>query len=132
MNLSPVIGAGGFNREGIADMVETASLPGDGSGQHFLTVLLGRADGTVTSVASHTAIGADPRALVVGDFNGDGNADVIVGDGNGALVEFLGDGRGDLVRAGNIATLGSIASIARGRFTQSGHLDLVISDVQSN
>lgn len=129
---SPVIGTGDFNRDGIADVVETTALHGNSSGQHFLTVLLGRADGTFTKVASHNAIGTDPRALVVGDFNGDGNADVIVGDGDGALVEFLGDGRGNLVRAGNIATLGSVASIARGRFTQNGHLDLVVSDVHSN
>lgn len=127
---APVIATGDFNHDGIADVVEADSLPD--SGRHSLTVLLGHADGTFTQVESHDSIGNDPTALVVGDFNDDGNADVIVGDGGGPLVEFLGDGRGNLARAGNIATLGSVASIARGHFTKSGHLDLVVSDVHSD
>lgn len=128
---SPVIGSGDFNRDGIADVVETTQLPGQG-GEHFLSILFGRADGTFTRVALHDPAGTDPRALVVGDFNGDGNADVIVGDANGEVAEFLGDGRGHLTPAGDVANLGSVVSIAEGRFTRSGNLDLVISDVHSN
>jgi FG-GAP-like repeat len=127
-----VTGTGDFNRDGIADLVKVTSQDGDNSGRHFLTVLLGRADGTFAAVASQSPIGADPRALVVGDFNGDGNPDVIVGDADGALMEFLGDGRGGMIYAGNIATLGSVASIAVGRFTHSGNLDLAVSDFRSN
>lgn len=123
---APVIGTGDFNHDGVADVVEATSLPG--SGQHSLLVLLGRADGTFTRIAAHDPIGDHPTAIVVGDFNGDGNDDVIVGDASGALVEFLGDGQGHLTRSGTIATLGSVASIARARFTHSGHLDLVVSD----
>lgn len=127
---APVIATGDFNHDGIADVVEPSSNPD--TGRHSLTVLLGHTDGTFTRVDSHDPIGDDPTALVVGDFNGDGNEDVIVGDGGGSLVEFLGDGRGNLVRSGAIATLGSVASIARGHFTKSGHLDLVVSDVHSD
>ena len=127
-----VIATGDFNRDGIADVVETTLPDGKGSGQHLLTVQLGKDDGTFTTVASHNVIGADPRALVVGDFNGDGNLDVIVGDGDGSLLEFLGDGRGNLTSAGKIGTLGSVASIAIGDFTRDGHLDLVVSDFRSN
>ena len=129
---SVVMGTGDFNRDGIADMVEATSPDGKDSSEHFLTVRLGRGDGTYASVASHNVIGGDARALVVGDFNGDGNPDVIVGRGDGAILEFVGDGRGNMVNAGNIATLGSIASMAVGHFTRSGSLDLVVSDVRSN
>lgn len=129
---SVVIGTGDFNRDGIADMVVATSPDGKESGHHFLTVLLGRSDGSFRSVASYNLAGSDPRALVVGDFNGDGNSDVIVGDGHGMVQEFLGDGKGNLADVGKIATLGSVASIAVGHFTHDGKLDLVVSDFDSN
>ena len=126
------LAVGDFNGDGIADVVETTHPNGQDPGPRALTVLLGKADGTFMRVASHNLIGRDPRALVVGDFNGDGNLDVIVGDGDGTLLEFLGDGRGNLVRSGEIATMGSVVSMAVGHFTHDGNLDLVVSDVESN
>jgi hypothetical protein len=129
---SAVIATGDFNRDGIADMVKATLPDGKDSGQHFLTVQLGKDDGTFMGVSSHNLIGENPRALVVGDFNGDGNFDVIVGDRDGSLLEFLGDGKGNLVAAGNIAPVGSVASIAIGDFTRDGNLDLVVSDFRSN
>lgn len=127
-----VIATGDFNGDGIADMVEVTLAHDGDSSRHFLTVRLGRADGTFASLPSHNPIGRDPRALAVGDFNGDGNLDVIVGDGDGAMQEFLGDGTGKMRNAGNVATLGSVASLAIGRFTHDGHLDLVVSEPDSN
>ncbi len=126
-----LVATGDFNRDGIADMVQVTPPHGKGSGPHFLTILLGQGDGTFKTAASHSLIG-EPRALVVGDFNHDGNPDVILGDGDGRLLEFLGDGKGDVTGAADIARLGSIVSIATGRFTRNGNLDIVVSDFVSN
>lgn len=127
----PAVAVGDFNGDGIADVVEAAPTE-EGSPIHSLTVFLGRADGTFQRVASRNPTGGDPRALVVGDFNGDGKLDVIAGDSDGTVLEFLGDGKGNLIRSGIIAKLGSVVSIAVGHFTHGGNLDLAVSDPDSN
>jgi hypothetical protein len=121
-----------FNRDGIADMAEVTLPDGDPSGPRYLTVLLGRGDGTFRQAASRPLVGRDPRSIVVGDFNADGIPDVIVGGGDGSLAELLGDGTGNLVPAGEIARLGSVVSIAVGDFDHDGKLDLAVSDFSTN
>jgi hypothetical protein len=119
---------GDFNRDGVPDVARVTSAAGDLSGPHVLTVLLGHANGGFRQAASIPMPGHDPRSMVVGDFNGDGIPDLIVGDGDGSLIEFLGDGTGNMVPAGNVAHLGSIASIAVGDFNHDGILDIAVSD----
>jgi hypothetical protein len=121
-----------FNRDGIADLAEVTSPDGDPSRPRYLTILLGRGDGTYKQAASRPVLGRDPQSIVAGDFNGDGFADVIVGDGDGSLIELLGDGKGNLVRTEDVARLGSIASIAVGDFNHDGNLDLAVSDRLAN
>lgn len=127
-----VIATGDFNGDGIADVVKSMERGGDDAGRHVLEVLLGRADGSFALGDTYDIPGGAPSALVVGDFNGDGNLDVIVGDRDGALLEFNGDGKGHLKPTGRVATVGSVVSIAVGRFTRGRTLDLVVSDLESN
>ena len=72
--------------------------------------------------------GLDNATPVTGDFNGDGQADVVTF--NGFVVQvFLGDGNGGLTLAGNSETVPSaqrFSSLAVGDFNQDGKMDLAI------
>jgi Flp pilus assembly secretin CpaC len=61
-----------------------------------VTVLLGNGDGTFTEAAgSPYAVGHDPSAVVVADFNGDGNLDFAVANkGDNTISVFKGNGNG--------------------------------------
>lgn len=119
-----MVATGDLNGDGIADIVNVAP--------HILNVLLGKRDGTFHLASSHKLAGDSPRALIIKDFNGDGNLDVIVGDEGGAIFEFAGNGKGELTAVGNVATVSSVVSIAAGAFTHDHKLDLVVSDQISN
>jgi Flp pilus assembly secretin CpaC len=61
-----------------------------------VTVLLGNGDGTFREAAgSPYAVGADPSAVVVADFDADGNPDFAVANkGDNTISVFKGDGKG--------------------------------------
>jgi tetratricopeptide (TPR) repeat protein len=61
-----------------------------------VTILLGNGDGTFHEAAgSPYAVGRNPSAVVVADFNGDGNADFAVANQNDNTISvFRGDGTG--------------------------------------
>jgi hypothetical protein len=121
-----------FNRDGIADLAEVSAPAGDAAGPRVMTVLLGMAGGGFRAAGADLALGRDPKSLVTGDFNGDGIPDLLVGDGDGAVTEFLGDGTGRLVSAGEIAHPGPVSAIAVADFNHDGALDLAVSDSQDS
>jgi len=129
---APLIVTADFNHDGIADLARVTSPEGDSSGMRSLTVSLGLPGGAFKEEESSLKLGRDPQAIIVGDFNGDGNPDLIVGDADGSLMEFLGDGKGNLVPAGGIAHFSSVVSIAIGDFNHDGVLDLAVSDSRAN
>src|ERR1700720_1356175 len=74
----------------------TADLVVANSTSNNVTVLLGNGDGTFQEAAgSPYAVGKNPSALVVADFNGDGNADFAVANKDDNTISvFKGDGKG--------------------------------------
>ena len=125
---SPLIVTGDFNQDGVPDIARVVTSGCGSFEARSLTVSLGQKEGGFRQVASISVADRDPRAIALGDFNGDGSLDLIVGDGDGSLTEFLGDGKGQFVPAGEIAHFGSVVSIAMGDFNRDGHLDLAVSD----
>jgi len=66
------------------------------SGSNTVSVLLGNGDGTFTEApGSPFAVGKQPSAVVIADFNGDGNLDFAVANkGDNSISVFQGDGTG--------------------------------------
>lgn len=124
----PLTVVANLDKDGISELVEARAPQSGVPGRGELIVLLGRKDGSYVRSSVLPLSGNDPTSIVVDDFNHDGISDVIVGDGNGALTEFLGDGKGGLVPAGEIAHVSTVASFAAADFNRDGKLDLAISD----
>jgi hypothetical protein len=129
---SMLIAAADFNGDGIADVAEAALPSGGQKGPVVLTILLGQRGGKYKPVSRPMLLKGDPRAMIAGDFNGDGHADLLIGDADGVVTELLGDGRGNLRSGGAVARVGSVVSIAVGDFNHDGVPDIAVSDFQAN
>src|SRR5260370_25621575 len=79
----------------------------------FVSMLLGNGDGTFQTVSSYT-VGRSPRSVAVGDFNGDGQTDLVVAntfDDAGTISVLLGNGAGSFQSARNFGAGGSSPSV---------------------
>ena len=128
---SPVIAD--FNGDGFPDLAVANSTS---SG---LTILLGNGQGGFpTTIPVPLAAGTSPVSLAVGDFNGDGFADLAVADRVGSsLISLLGNGKGGFTAApGSPFTLGisyiGPVSIVVGDFNEDGIQDVAVVNQLSN
>ena len=80
------IAAGDFDGDGIVDLAVVNS-------NHTVSVFAGLGDGSFRDRIDH-AIGVDGHSILVADINGDGKADIAVGDAGTKTVNVL-LGRGD-------------------------------------
>ncbi|HEY6765860.1 MAG TPA: VCBS repeat-containing protein [Candidatus Sulfotelmatobacter sp.] len=85
--------AADFNGDGKLDLVGLVAANASGGD---LVVLLGNGDGTFKELKPEkNVIGYEVRSIAVGDFNGDGKADLVVSNGASASIQlFLGKGDG--------------------------------------
>jgi len=104
-----VVGVGDFNGDGHADVLWFSA----NSGQLSEWLLDGQGNVIATPTLSWTC-GPDCypewQIVGVGDFNGDGHADVLWFNANtGILTEWLLDGRATLLRRGNVIASPSLS-----------------------
>jgi uncharacterized protein (TIGR03437 family) len=101
-------------------------------GNDTVTVLLNNGSGGFTaSPASPFAVGSQPVSVAVGDFNGDGKADlVITNSGDNTVTELLGNGSGGFTPApGSPFPVGTDPQfVAVADFNGDGKPDLAVAN----
>src|SRR5271165_19431 len=118
------VAVGDFNGDGIADLAVTNSTDLAAT----VSVLLGNGDGTFQSQQTY-ATGFFPLQIAVGDFNGDGFADLAITNlANGNVSVLLGDGDGTFQPQQTYAVGSTPEGIAVGDFNGDGFADLAVTN----
>jgi len=124
------VAVGDFNGDGIPDLASANFR------DNTVGVLLGDGTGSFSAApGSPFAAGTDPIALAVGDFNGDGNQDIVLANSyEGTVTVLLGNGSGGFAPAtGSPFTVGLLPySVAVGDFNGDGIQDLATANNYSN
>jgi hypothetical protein len=120
------VALGDFNGDGKLDLA-VANNNSNQSGT--VSILLGNGDGTFQSHVDYP-VGTGPYSVAVGDFNSDGNLDLVVAN---YPVDFtvsvlLGNGDGTFKPQVTYATGRQPDSVAVGDLNGDGKLDLAVSD----
>jgi hypothetical protein len=134
------VAVGDLNGDGKPDLVvanlcqSISCSPGNNG---TVSVLLGNGDGTFQPAQKYTTAGFGTSSVAIGDFNGDGNADVVVAnqcstsdcESGGSVSILLGNGNGTLRPAKTYASGGYTSlAVAAADFNTDGNLDLAVAN----
>lgn len=132
--------AGDFNGDGKLDLAGVTITCSDPfiCNDSFVNILLGNGDGTFQDPVKYPFVGFHTGSMTVGDFNRDGNFDLVVANANcgqfdcptGTLTVLLGNGDGTFQTAVNYPSgdFGAY-SVAIGDFNKDGKADLAVSNL---
>jgi Ca2+-binding RTX toxin-like protein len=123
------VAVGDFNNDGKLDLVTANSDPNANS----ISVLLGNGNGNFREAENTKVEGIQPLSVATGDFDRDGNLDVVSADaGSNAVSILLGKGSGkfadpDSVLVGNASPV----SVVTGDFNDDNKLDIATANLGS-
>jgi ABC-type phosphate transport system substrate-binding protein len=117
-----------LNRDGKEDLVVATQ------GGKQIAILLGRGDGTFAPAVKRSIGIGEKQELAVGDFNGDGKADLALtesyfqsGHGNQEIAILLGNGEGGFGKLTSFAAAGEPRGIAVTDLNGDSNQDLVVT-----
>ncbi len=115
-----LVAAADFNGDGKLDLFCTLS----NSVAPFAQILFGNGDGTFQPAVDVTSVPASHFfQLAVGDFDGNGTADIALQNGAGSIFILLGNGNGTFAHGTTVASA-AVPSVAVGDFRGIGAADL--------
>ena len=119
---SGAVAVGDFNGDGKVDLAVVNYYS-----PSVVTILLDNGDGTFTSKGQPLSAGNGASAIAVGDFNGDGIADLTIASSNGDTeVFYLGNGDGTFTYETSFPTGGRALCVASADFNGDGLQDVAI------
>ena len=122
------LAAADLNHDSKLDLVVLGGNP-NVTGSAVAQAFLGKGDGTFGAPIT-IASGLEARLFAAGDFNGDGNPDLVISNVQNGPELFLGAGNGTFQEPVPLYTEGP-SSIAAGDFNGDGILDLAFTNPQS-
>jgi hypothetical protein len=121
-----------FNADGRPDLAVASSQNAIGTNHGTISVFFGNPDGTFQMPKTYSP-GQGPISIALGDFNGDGSADLAVANSGDNTVSLLfGIGNGTFQPAVNIPTGADPVSAAAADFNGDGVSDLVTANESGN
>jgi Bacterial Ig-like domain (group 3)/FG-GAP-like repeat len=134
------VAVGDLNGDGDLDLVVANLCQSNGcshGNNGSVSVLLGNGDGTFQAAQGYATGGFGSSAVAIGDFDADGNADVVVANqcstsdckSGGSVSVLLGNGKGKLQAAQTYSSGANTAlSVAIADFDRDGDLDLAVAN----
>ncbi|MBP6820062.1 MAG: putative Ig domain-containing protein [Acidobacteria bacterium] len=118
---------GDFNHDNKSDLVVT------NEGSNSLSVLLGDGTGNfINAPGSPIAVGAFPRSVAIGNFNGDANSDLVVTNGGSDTLSILlgnGDGTFTPSLGSPVTSAGAPFHAIIGQFNADAFFDLAVANL---